>query len=211
MPGRCVGFSESSRSRDRTGGRCAAEIRKRPTVPPAPMSDLRFAIGGRRSGPVLGPFPPERGVSQVDRLWRRPARGIHPFSQIAGRGVPDEFPLLHILQHCFGARRGEPRCPHMPLAPVPARTGRASIRKSPTRSSRSWGQAARRGSNPGERRRRKHRLPGPRTLRPIGAMPKQHGDDRIIRRPCTVLTRDREIPRGRFDRWYHITAARQLR
>ena len=46
-----------------------------------------------------------------------------------------------------------------PLALAPAKTGRACIRKSPTRSSPSWRRAACPGFSPGERRRRRRRSP----------------------------------------------------
>ena len=65
---------------------------------------------------------------------------------------------MRVAREARGARRGEPRCPDTPLALVPVPTGRASTKKSRTRSSPSWRQAESRGSSPGERRRRRRRL-----------------------------------------------------
>ena len=70
-----------------------------------------------------------------------------------------------------GARRGDPRCHTPPFVLAPARTGRASIRKSPTRSSPSWRPGGCPGSNPGARRRFRRRSPCRRTPRPSAAIP----------------------------------------
>ena len=89
-------------------------------------------------------------------------------SESAGRVCRDG---LRVAREARGARRGDPRCPDTPLAPVPARTGRASMTKSPTRSSPSWRPAACPGSSPGERRRRRRRSPCRRTPRHGAAIP----------------------------------------
>jgi hypothetical protein len=57
-----------------------------------------------------------------------------------------------------GTHRGDPQCPDTPLALAPARIGRASIRKSPIRSSPNLRPAASHGFSLGERRQRRFLL-----------------------------------------------------
>ena len=79
-----------------------------------------------------------------------------PESESAGRVFRDGLRIARVAR---GARRGDPRCPDTTAAPVPAWAGRASMTKSPTRSSPSWRPAACPGSSPGGRPRRRRRSP----------------------------------------------------
>jgi hypothetical protein len=79
------------------------------------------------------------GFTSTRRRWQCCApqpplvsAGGHVESQSADRVCCDG---LRVAREARGARRGDPRCHVHPLALVPPKTGQASTRKSPTRSS----------------------------------------------------------------------------
>jgi hypothetical protein len=94
---------------------------------------------------------------------------------------------LRSAREARGARRGDPRCHVQPLALVPVGTGRASIRKSPTRSSPSWRPGGCLGFSRGGPLRRKLRSPCQRTRRPSVAIPDWAEIHRDLRRPGVTL------------------------
>ena len=105
------------------------------------------ALGGVIAARTRRPKPPRAGRWRPGPPPQQPGSAALEVEQ--GLGGRDG---LEVAREARGARRGDPRCHVQPLALAPSTTGRASIPKSPTRSSPSWKPAACRGSNPGGRR-----------------------------------------------------------
>jgi hypothetical protein len=132
--------SLSSRSPWRAASGCAAPlVRRGTTIPLSSIPHDVYHIG--RTWPHGRSRCAQGGGPFADRNASWPAARSPALSHLRGGPATSErecgrvcWDGLRIAERgSANARRGDPRCPDRLLTPAPARTGRACIRKSPTK------------------------------------------------------------------------------